>query len=296
MGIGTTLIIMALVARLLITFYSAPITTNCTTGTLAAGGSTALLPLVSLATQEYHVMCPQTTFTVNQNAASSEDGLWQVGHGQIAIGDSDLQSSNLQLVDHPVAVVTFVLILNQDVSNIRNLTKEQIQSIYNGSISNWNQIGGPDLPIFVVNRTSTSGTLVTFEHYILNGRETFPSDQEKRYIEVGTASIMASTVASTAGAIGYVDVGTATQQAMRTVAIDGVEALPTNVENGSYRFWTIEHMYTKRNPSDLTRAFLKYMTGDQVKVLINYLHYLPINELPSNLVQNHPSPTARDGL
>ena len=290
-GIGTILLLGALLWGIFISITPPPL---CVSGSINFGGSTALLPLALKAEQKYHEMCSQADIVNVASIASSEDGLINVRAGNINIGNSDLRSSNLSLVDHPVAVTTFVVVLNQSVTGITNLTATQIQGIYNGKITNWSKVGGPDLPIFVVNRTSTSGTRKTFEQYVLNGHARYPGGP--RYLEVGTTSTMATTVATTFGAIGIMDVGTATRDGLQIVQIDGVEALPFEVESNHYKFWTVEHMYTKSTPTNLTTAFLNYIVGDQFKGVINDLAYVPYNSVPPNVISAHPSPLAPGGL
>ena len=189
----------------------------------------------------------------------------------------------------PIWFLIYVLILNSNIVGITNLTTLQVQRIYNGTYTNWNQVGGPNLPIYVVSRTSPSGTRGTFEHYVLNAPEMLPSSLKH---EVNTTDVVASTVTSTLGAIGYVDVGTATRQNLHTVLIDGAEALAANIANDRYTFWTVEHMYTKGSPSGLTKVFLDYITGGEVQGTINALYYVPISELSPDMIQSHPSPIA----
>lgn len=288
------MLLIVLIVIIIPVIFSHPTSSNCASGSITVGGSTALQPLVSQAAQSYQTMCSQATISVNQGVATSEAGLRQAEAENIQIADSELQSSKADLVDHPVAIAIFVLVLNRDVTGITSLTTAQIQGIYNGSITNWQQVGGPDLPIYVVSLTSTSGTRSVFEKYVLKAPESLELSQT--HIEVDATGVMGSTVANTSGAIGYVDLGTATKQNLPIVQIDGIEASSGNVEGGSYNFWTVEHMYTKGNPSGLTSAFLDYMVGDQVKGMVRNLSYLAFNDVSSDRVSAHSSPIAPGGL
>ena len=52
-----------------------------------------------------------------------------------------------------------------------------------------------------------------------------------------------------------------------------------NVTTGKYPIWSYEHMYTKGEAKDLTKAFLDYMVGDDVKPLVEKLGYIAISDM-----------------
>ena len=284
--VGCLLLVVSIaMIPLIYYFYSRPlIGPDCVPGSLSIGGSTAMYPLVNQVALTYQAHCPGANISVNKNMTASEDGLLGVQNGTLQIGDSDITAPIL--VDHPVAVVTFVIVLNQRVTNVANLTAAQLRGIFQtGSITNWNQVGGPNLPIFVVSRTTTSGTRQTFEQYVLGGRETLPLSS--RHIEVGTTDLVAAEVQSNPGAIGYVDRGTATRLQLNITQLDGTEAFPENVESNKYHFWAIEHMFTKDIPSGLTATFLQYMTKNDAQVIINALNYVSYNLMSAEAKAAH---------
>src|SRR5207302_593093 len=94
---------------------------NCVSGTINAGGSTALAPLVKAVAAKYTSNCSGATITVN--LGGSMTGLANVEAGSVDIGNSDVPASSTQsdLVDHQVAVVIFGVIVNKDVT-LTNLT------------------------------------------------------------------------------------------------------------------------------------------------------------------------------
>ena len=67
--------------------------------------------------------------------------------------------------EHIIAIDSLVLVTNP-ANPIQSLTSEQVQQIYTGAITNWSQIGGPDLAITVVTRPDGSGTRSVFESRI----------------------------------------------------------------------------------------------------------------------------------
>src|SRR5690242_8512960 len=101
---------------------------NCVSGTITASGSTALAPLVKAVAAKYTSNCSGATITVN--LGGSKTGLANVEAGSVDIGNSDVPAGSTQsdLVDHQVAVVSFGVIVNKDVT-VTNLTTAQLKQI-----------------------------------------------------------------------------------------------------------------------------------------------------------------------
>ena len=50
---------------------------------------------------------------------------------------------------------------------VSGLTTQQLRDIYAGKITNWSEVGGPDLAIQVVNRDEASGTREAFRTIVM---------------------------------------------------------------------------------------------------------------------------------
>lgn len=64
--------------------------------------------------------------------------------------------------EHIIAVDSLVMVTHPD-NPIESLTTAQVREIYSGQITNWSQVGGPDLPITVISRIDGSATRTVFE-------------------------------------------------------------------------------------------------------------------------------------
>ena len=78
------------------------------------------------------------------------------------------------------------------------LTAEQLQKIYLGDITNWKDVGGPDAPIILYSRESSSGTYVFVKEHLLKGGDYAASAQTLP----GTAAVV-NAVAKEKNGIGY---------------------------------------------------------------------------------------------
>lgn len=246
-------------------------------GTITAAGSSALKPLADDAADSFLNDHPDVSITID--AGGSGEGLKQVSEGTVDIGNSDVaaedkldETAAKELVDHQVCVVTMAPIVNKDVAEagVKSLTKEQLISIFTGKTTNWKDVGGPDEDIVLVTRPESSGTRATFQKYALDGNE----EASNTSMETDDSGVLLTNVKSTNGAIGYVALSYLTGDAgVETVAIDDVEPTLENTYSGKYPVWTFEHMYTKGEPNEVTKAFLDYITGDEYDAQMEKLGY-----------------------
>ena len=259
---------------------------NCVSGSLTASGSTALAPLVKAVAQQYESKCSGAMITVN--LGGSKTGLANVEAGSVDIGDSDIPASSSQsdLVDHQVAVVIFGMIVNKDVT-LTNITTAQLKQIYSGQVKNWSQVGGPNVPIVVISRPASSGTRATFQKYILGGPETASGPSNLTTDSTGT---VVTEVGQTPGAIGYAATGPVQSNSSVTLlSLDGVSPTATNTQSNMYKFWNIEHMYTKGTPKPLAQALIDYMTNSDAKSILSQQQFVAITDMSSSAISAHNS-------
>lgn len=260
---------------------------NCVSGTLNITGSTALQPLVTKVASDYQGKCSGANITVGPGG--SKKGLTDAESGASGIGNSDVFASSSQsdLVDHQVAVVIFALVVNPSVSGVTNLSTAQVVSIYTGKTTNWKQVGGPDQAIVVVSRPASSGTRATFKQYILGGVNESPA--QAKALTVDSTGTVLQTVEQTQGAIGYVTLGAAAGEGTKvtTLNIDGNAPSADTVKTNAYKFWNIEHMYTKGPATGLAQALIDYMANDSAKQIATSLKFISTTDLSADILKTH---------
>ena len=259
-------------------------TGNCVTGSITAASSTALQPLVQAAATNYGKACPGATVTVN--GGGSGTGLSQVAQGAIQIGDSDVTAQSKlatplpadSLVDHIVARQGWIVVTNKDVTGVTNLTTQQNVDIWTGKDTNWNQVGGPDLPIVLIFRPASSGTRATFKKLILNNAVEATGGQTLTEDSNGAVTTAVTTTDGAVSVIGFAYYNDpANKPLLNGLQLDGVDATVANMASSTYKLAADGHMYTNGQPSGLTAAFLAYMLGPDVQgTLIPSLFYAPV--------------------
>lgn len=83
---------------------------------------------------------------------------------------AEADEKGITLLENPIALDGFIFITHKD-NPVKSLTKEQIQGIYMGEITNWKEVGGKDLAITPYIREPNSGSQEKMETIVMKGLE-----------------------------------------------------------------------------------------------------------------------------
>jgi len=227
---------------------------------LTVTGSTTILPIAEVAADMFHAQHPDLRVLVA--GVGSSAGIESVVNGTSDIGTSsrDLkpEEKSLGLVDTPIAFDAIAVIVNPS-NPVKSLTTSQVAQIFEGTISNWKGVGGPDLPIGLVNRDEASGTREAFSKIVLNGGAFDP----KAAVLPGTGQVR-SVVAVSPTAVGYISLGFV-DASVKALTIDGVAPTEKSVADGSYPISRVLHFFTKGQPNPLSKRYIDFVLSDAIQ-------------------------------
>lgn len=235
-------------------------TTADLSGSISMVGSTSMEKLANALSEAFMEEYPDVTVTAE--FVGSGAGIEAVTNGTADIGNSSRSLKDEEkaagVVENVVAIDGIAVCVDP-ANEVADLTKEQLTNIYNGTVTNWKEVGGADEPIIVIGREAGSGTRGAFEELV------DLQDACKYANELDSTGAVIAKVASTPGAIGYASLD-ALDDSVKALSLEGVEATAENIKAGNYFLSRPFVMATKGEISeqnDLVQAWFDYVMGDE---------------------------------
>lgn len=172
-----------------------------------------------------------------------------------------------------------IAVIVNPANPVKELTQEQIAKVYTGAYTNWNQLGGPDQPITVLSRESSSGTYVFFQEHVLKMKDYAPHAR----LMPATSAIVQS-VGSDAGAIGYVGLGYAAEAEgkVKILAVKADDNSPAVVPSeqtvlgGQYSIARGLYLYTNGTPEGQIKNFIDFCLSPEGQKIAVETGYVPV--------------------
>ncbi len=268
-------------------------------------GSDTMLELCQIWAEQY--MENNSKATIEVSGGGSGTGISALINGQVDIAQASraMKSSEKESaiaagftpVEFKVAIDGIAIITNDD-NTVTNLTMAQLRGMYNGTYTNWNQVGGPNLGITLYGRQSSSGTYVYFQEEVLKNK----NYSANMNMLTGNSAIV-NAVQGDSGGVGYVGIGYVSNPTgidiVSLKADAGSDAyLPTDeqaVLSGDYELARYLYLYTKGTPSGGVKDYLKWIVDPQEgQAIIAEIGFyaIPHNVYEDNLVKMGLTPSA----
>lgn len=267
---------VALCAALSLTACGREARTSGTEGLhLTVVGSSTIAPLMSELAKVYEADHPGTRIDVQ--AGGSSRGVTDVRQGSAGLGmvSRELKPDELDLKRVLIAKDGLALIAHKS-NPVASLTKAQVVAIYTGAITNWQQVGGPDLPIAVVSKAEGRSTLEIFSHYF-----GVKYQDIKAQVVIGDNQQGIQNVSVAPGGIGYVSIGTAEYEAahgasIRLLSLDGHVPSTQAVTQGSYPITRELNLVFKPEREAELKPLLAMVTGESAQSVITGQFFVPV--------------------
>ncbi|MFZ5774402.1 MAG: PstS family phosphate ABC transporter substrate-binding protein [Thermodesulfobacteriota bacterium] len=179
----------------------------------------------------------------------------------------------------PVARDAIAVVVNPE-NPVSSLTMDQLRLIFTGKATNWKEVGGPDAPILVLSRESSSGTFVFFQEHVL-AKEDYT--QSARLLP-GTSALIQAVV-SDRWAITYVGLGFAAEAGGKVKALpvqapgQNAPVVPSeaSVLSGEYGISRPLFFYTNGAPQGVSKQFIDFCLSPAGQKIVKDTGYVPVS-------------------
>ncbi len=245
-------------------------------GKLTLTGSSTVAPLALEMAKRFEKQNPGVRIDVQSGGSSRGIADARSGAAQIGLVSRALKAEERDLIAHTVALDGISIILHRS-NPVASLSDAQIKAIYTGQVRNWRDVGGPDLPITVVNKAEGRSTLELFLHYF-----ELSNSQIKPQVVIGDNAQGIKTVAGSPGAIGYVSIGAADYEARQGTAIKllpmgGVAASVAQVRAGKFPLSRPLNLVTRGEPTGLALAFIQFAKSKAAHDLVEAQFFVALD-------------------
>ncbi|MEG7522204.1 MAG: substrate-binding domain-containing protein [Chromatiales bacterium] len=173
--------------------------------------------------------------------------------------------------EHLFARSPVVIAVNPSVSGLTGLSSEQIIDIFSGRITRWEQVGGPQGKIYVVEREAGDSSRSVLEKQLSGFKEFKPVG--KVFFSTQEA---ADAIATHANTIGFLPLSEAIRHNLNIVAVDGVRPDEASVQSGAYAYVTSFYLTSRSQPEGLAHRFLEYIYSDSAQEIIRETRVVPV--------------------
>lgn len=247
-------------------------------------GSDTVLPVSQQAAEDFMKVHPQAHVTVTGGGtgvgiSSLMDGTCDIAMASRGISFGERMKFKKAGKDIREAIIAYdaLAVIVNPSNPVSRLTREQLEGIFRGKITNWKEVGGDDAKIVVYSRETSSGTYEFFKESVL----------EYRNYMAGTLSMPATgaviqSVSQTKGAVGYVGLAYLSPR-VKAIAVSydrGKTYVYPTVENASAGLYPIVrplYYYYDSAREEVVRPFVDYLLSPAGQTVIRKDGYVPLN-------------------
>ncbi len=233
-------------------------------GNIVIKGSTTVLPIAQKTAEAYMKQNPNVKISIS--GGGSGNGMKALIDGSTDIADSSrfIKPKEVKLAVEkgrypvPFAVAYDCIVPVVHPSNsIVNITLAQLKDIYLGKVKNWKEIGGPDNPVVVVSRDTSSGTYEVWESKVMKKERVYPG----ALLQASNGAV-SQAVAKNKNAIGYIGIGYINAD-VKALMVDRVVGSSDTTLNGTYPISRPLFMFTPGWPEGDVLNYINFILNPE---------------------------------
>lgn len=245
-------------------------------------GSDTVLPITQEIAETYMKSYPDKNITVTGGGSgvgisSLMDGTTDIAMASRAIKFGEkmkLKAANQDVEEVIIAYDALAVIVNPN-NPVKKLTREQLEKIFRGKITNWKEVGGPDMKIIVYSRETSSGTYEFFKESALKNKNYMSG-----ILSMPATGAVIQSVSQTKGAIGYVGLAYLSDKVSPvSISYDNNKYVYPSMENGINKTYPIVRpLYYYYNKKDKAKnaSFMNFILSQTGQNIIKKGGYIPV--------------------
>ena len=169
-------------------------------------GSDTVLPVAQQTAERFMALNPDARVTVTGGGTGVGISALLDGTTDIAMASRPIKFSEKMKVktagkevEEVIVAYDALAVVVHPSNPVKQLTRQQLEDIFRGKITNWKQVGGDDRKIVVYSRETSSGTYEFFKESVLKNKNYMSSS-----LSMPATGAIIQSVSQTKGAIGYV--------------------------------------------------------------------------------------------
>lgn len=183
--------------------------------------------------------------------------------------------AGLQAREVIVAYDALAVVVNPS-NPVTQLTREQLEDIFRGKITNWKEVGGEDRKIVVYSRETSSGTYEFFKESVLDNKNYMSS-----ILSMPATGAIIQSVKQTKGAIGYIGLAYLNRYVKPlAVSYDGGKhyAVPSveTAADGSYPIVRPLYYYYDAAKEQTVSSFISYALSPEGQKSVLEQGFVPV--------------------
>jgi len=271
--------------KITLILISAITLTSCskTSEAIKITGSDTVLPLSQKEAEEYMKDVPVASISIT--GGGSGVGIAALIEGSIDIAQASrmikfdetnkIEEQGKSLKELVIAYDALAVVVNPK-NEVTNLTREQLEAIFTGKITNWSELGGADLEIVPYSRETSSGTYEFFKESILDNK-----NYVNGIMSMPATGAIIQSVSQTEGAIGYVGLAYINDTVKPVhVSYDGGNSFVApsfeNAKNKSYPVVRPLLYYYTDATEQKVKPFLDFILSEKGQKIVEEIGYIPV--------------------
>ncbi len=252
---------------------------------IRVAGSTTVLPIVSRAAERFQTR--HTSVKITVNAGGSGVGIHGAGTRRLDIGFASREITPKENNRYAASQLNTTVIGRDAVAcvvsseifhgGVHSLSKQQIGDIYLGQITNWQQVGGPDRPIIVIDKETHRGTRHVFMQYLF-GKSNARAPGAR--LVTGSNNEEQAKIAQSDSAIGMLSIAWINDDVVGIGIREGRQVIePTldNVRTGHFPIARNLNLITAGKPKGVVKQFVDYLLSQEGQAIVEASGYIPIH-------------------